>query len=184
MTHEDAVDLIRGGIGPRGGTWAELGAGEGTFTRALGDLLGPEGVVWAVDRSPRAVCTLRGLRLPGGADLRVREGDFTGSLEALGLPRLDGVLMANALHFVEAQTPLLRRISDRLVAGGRLLLVEYDRTGGNRWVPYPVPARRFDEIASAAGLSEPREIGRRRSAYWREMYAAVAVRPIGSGPVR
>ena len=33
-----------------GGTWADIGAGEGAFTLALADLLGPGGRIVAVDR--------------------------------------------------------------------------------------------------------------------------------------
>lgn len=174
MTHQEALVLIRDGVPPGGGVWADLGAGSGTFTRALGALLGSEGTVWAVDRSDEAVRALRRLELPGRATLRVRLGDFTSAPESLGLPRLEGILMANALHFAEDQETVLRRVSGRLRPGGRLLLVEYDRTRGDRWVPHPVPPASFRAMASAVGLSEPREVGRRLSAYGREMYAAVA----------
>ena len=52
MNHIDAFNLIRTGVPGRGGVWADLGAGSGVFTRALADLLGPEGQVFAVDRQP------------------------------------------------------------------------------------------------------------------------------------
>lgn len=171
MRHDQAVELIRAGVDPGPGTWAELGAGSGTFTRALAELLGPEARIVAVDRKPAAVRALRSLRAPGGAAVEARRADFTGELK---LDRLDGVLMANALHFVEDQEEALGRIVSCLGPGGRLLLVEYDRRRENPWVPHPVPPDRFRELAAAAGLTEPREVGRRSSAYHREMYAAVA----------
>ncbi|MGH7720252.1 MAG: class I SAM-dependent methyltransferase [Gemmatimonadaceae bacterium] len=157
-----------------GGTWADLGAGTGTFTRALRELLGPNGVVYAVDRSEQAVRALRRLAPHDGAALEVLHADFTGRLE---LPPLDGVLMANALHYARDQAAVLRRITALLRPGGRVVLVEYDRTHGNRWVPFPVPPERFRTLAAEAGLGAPRELGRRPSAYWREMYAAAAQRP-------
>lgn len=149
----------------------DLGAGTGTFTRALADLLGPGGTVWAVDRSPEKVRALRSLELPGDATIRVLRADFE---EPLDLPALDGALMANALHFSSRQEATLRRIAGLLEPGGRLLLVEYDRARGNRWVPHPVPPDRFRELAEAVGLSAPEVVGRRPSAYQRRMYAAVA----------
>lgn len=170
MKHDEAVELIRPAV-PPGGVWADLGAGTGTFTRALGDLLGAGGTVYAVDRSDRKVHTLRELDLPGGADLHVRRGDFN---EPLDLPTLDGVLMANALHFSASQATTLKRVADLLGGGARMLLVEYDRKRGNRWVPHPVPPERFRELAREIGLSTPVEVGSRRSAYHRRMYAAVA----------
>lgn len=178
MRHDEAIALIEDAV-PPGGAWADLGAGRGTFTRALGELVGPSGTVWAVDRDRAAIRALRRLDLPGGASVRVLDADFTGSLE---LPEVDGVLMANSLHFVADAEPVLRRITEQLRPGGRLVLVEYDRRRGNRWVPHPVPLERFRELAEAVGLSEPREVRRRRSAYWREMYAAVARAPARPGP--
>lgn len=170
MRHAEAVDLIRGGVAAAE-VWAELGAGRGTFTRALGELVGPEGTVWAVDRSTDAVRALEDLSLPGGAALNVRQADFRLPLE---LPALDGVLLANSLHFVEDQARVLRRIAGYLRPEGRILLVEYDRARGNRWVPHPIPLERFRILAEEVGLSPPREIGRRRSTHWREMYAAAS----------
>lgn len=154
-----------------GAVWADLGAGTGTFTRALGELLGPGSTVHAVDRSPDELRALRGLQLPGGAALHVLRGDFE---EPLDLPTLDGALMANSLHFSSSQESTLRQVVGLLRPGGRLLLVEYDRTRENRWVPHPVPPGRFRELAAEVGLSAPEEIGRRPSAYQRRMYAAVA----------
>lgn len=178
VTHEEAVELIRDGVPRRPGVWVELGAGTGTFTRALADLLGPGATIVAVDRSRRAVRRLRRLELPGDVDLRVERRDFTDPLE---LPVLDGALMANALHFADDQADVLARVCDRLVPGGRLLLVEYDRDRGNRWVPNPVPPERFRELAAEVALGEPREVGRRPSAYHGRIYAAVAKKPPAAG---
>lgn len=175
MTHEEALDLIRDGV-PPGGTWADLGAGSGTFTRALAQLLGPGSTIHAIDRSVDAVRALERMDVAAGVSMRCNQADFA---ERLNLPALDGILMANALHFVADQAAVLRRIVRHLKPGGSFLLVEYQRERSNRWVPHPVPFRRFEELAAAAGLTEPREVGRRRSVYWREMYAAVARREPG-----
>ncbi len=172
MTHDEAVALIRPATAP-GEAWAELGAGEGAFTRALGELVGSDGSVWASDRDPAAVRILRELTLPGGASLHVAEADFTGSPQ---IPPVDGLLMANALHFARDQERVLRQLVRQLPPGGKLLLVEYDRTRGNPWVPYPLPAHRFRALAAAVGLNPPEEVGRRSSRYQGDMYAAVARR--------
>lgn len=180
MDHHDALELIREGVQPvnrtgrDGATWADLGAGTGTFTRALARLLGAAGTVYAVDRSEQAVQALKQLGT-GQEDAAVRpfQGDFT---SPLALPALEGLLMANALHFAEDQARVLRRVVGYLRPQGRLLLVEYDRTDSNRWVPFPVPLERFQALADEVGLSTPQEVGRRRSSYGREMYAALAQR--------
>jgi ubiquinone/menaquinone biosynthesis C-methylase UbiE len=131
VEHETAVALIREGVGldklgtPNpGGTWADLGAGSGVFTRALAALLGPAGTVYAIDRDGRAVRQL-GMQ-PGpasGATIHMRQADFTRPLE---LDPLDGLLLANALHFAPQQERVLRRLVGYLKRHGRLLVVEYD----------------------------------------------------------
>ena len=55
MDHADHVALLRPAVWPGGGTWADIGAGEGAFTLALADLLGPGGRIVAVDRDARAL---------------------------------------------------------------------------------------------------------------------------------
>lgn len=166
MEHAEAVALIREGV-PSGGVWADLGAGTGTFTRALVELLGPEGLVYAVDREAEAVEALGRL----GGSVIARQADFTSRLE---LPELDGVLMANALHFSREPETVLRRVRQHLRPGGHFILVEYDQQRGNPWVPYPISRERFRALAATVGLKPPREIGRRRSSFGREMYAALA----------
>ena len=55
MDHADHVNLLQKGIPIPGGVWADLGAGRGAFTLALADLLGPTGVIYAVDRDAGAL---------------------------------------------------------------------------------------------------------------------------------
>ncbi|HEX7040874.1 MAG TPA: class I SAM-dependent methyltransferase [Trueperaceae bacterium] len=177
METSDAVDLIRGAVSGTGGTWADLGAGTGTFTRALAELVGAEGTVYAVDRDPYALAWLTGPARPGpgGARLVPLVADIRSPLPLEGL---DGVVVANALHFVPRgdQERVLGLVASYLRPGGALVLVEYDQRLGSPWVPHPVPPRRFADLARAAGLGAPREVGRRRSRYGpRDIYAAVAL---------
>ena len=55
MDRTEMLGLIRGGVDAPGGTWADLGAGTGNFTRVLGELLGPRGTIYAVDRDRKAI---------------------------------------------------------------------------------------------------------------------------------
>ncbi len=55
MDHADHVRLLRDGVFGGGRTWADLGSGEGAFTLALADLLGPNGSIHAVDRDGHAL---------------------------------------------------------------------------------------------------------------------------------
>jgi hypothetical protein len=47
------------GIARGTGTWADIGAGDGTFTRALVKVLGREATIYAVDRDEGALASLR-----------------------------------------------------------------------------------------------------------------------------
>ena len=60
MRHADHVGLLAPGIrADEGGTWADLGAGAGAFTLALADLIGPHGLIHAIDRDRGALAELR-----------------------------------------------------------------------------------------------------------------------------
>lgn len=177
MEHTELVALIRGGVPSIGGTWAELGAGGGNFTGALRELLGREGLIYAIDRDARAIEQQRkrwvGATL--GAKVSPLVADFT---QPIAMPPLDGVLMCNALHFVRDQVGVLARIYSYLRPGGRLLLVEYDFRMPRPWVPVPVSAEKFGLLATKAGFTPPTIVGKRRSpSSGNEMYAAVALRP-------
>jgi SAM-dependent methyltransferase len=169
----DAARLIAGAVPAPGGTWADLGAGGGTFARALATLLGPHGRVHAVDRDRAAMAALR------GPTIATHAADFVdpAALDALALPPLDGVLLANALHFVpwDAQAPTLARLATRLTPEGRIVVVEYDGRAPSRWVPFPVSLARLGELVPA-GFTPPARVGSRRSAYGGSMYAAWSAR--------
>ena len=179
MNERDAKDLIAEAVPRGGGTWADLGAGRGTFTRALVELLGTEVRVLAVDRDPDAIAALERWAAKIRANVVAIRGDFTGPIERLGLgdTRLDGMLFANALHFVPDAEDVLRRLTARLRPGGRVVIVEYDQRPASRWVPYPLPAERWFALAQRAGLSAPVITATRRSEYGGQLYAAAADRP-------
>jgi len=174
MTAEEALTLIEPAIPRTAGSWADIGAGTGTFTHALAELLGPSGVVYAVDRDPGALHELRQLEAPGvdrqKARIVVLEGDFT----SIALPEVDGVLAANALHFVpvNAQASVLTRLAAALRARGRVVVIEYDREQGNPWVPFPISRTRLARLAREAGIEAPRFIGSAPSDFGGEMYVA------------
>ncbi|MCA9867225.1 MAG: methyltransferase domain-containing protein [Anaerolineae bacterium] len=177
MNHDDHMRLLRRGV-ERGtnGVWAELGAGEGAFTLALAELLGPGATLHAVDRDRRALergAAAVARRYPA-VDLRPLVADFTGPL---ALPPLDGLLMANSLHFVRDKEPLLRRLGALLRPGGRFVLVEYNVDHGNRWVPHPLSFDTWAALAARAGLEEAVLLAATPSRFLGEIYSALAARP-------
>jgi SAM-dependent methyltransferase len=173
MDAADAARLIAPAV-HRGEKRADLGAGTGTFTIALARLVGPTGAVYAVEREPSAAEALRAMARendPERARMVVLTADFT---ERLELPSLDGVLLANALHFVDGdvQAEVLHGIAGRLGPGGAVVIVEYDNRPASRWVPFPVSMTRLTDLARLARLGAPEQIGRRRSMFGGSMYAA------------
>jgi len=176
MQQSEMVALIRGGVPEPGGVWADLGAGTGNFSWALAELIGAQGTIYAIDRDAKAIHALhqRIAQADPGATIIPQQADFT---RALDVPALDGVLMANALHFMRDQPAVLALVSGYLRPGGRLLLVEYELRGPLPWVPFPVSLACLEQLATNAGFEQPIQIGRRVSpASGGAMFAALALR--------
>lgn len=178
MDHADHLRLLRDGVPNARGTWADLGAGDGAFTLALADLLGAGSTIHAVDRDAGALRELEAAyarlatRRPLAA-VTTLVADFT---HDLALPTLDGIVMANSLHFVRDKGPVLARAHDMLRTGGVLLLVEYDTDRGNTWVPYPLSFETWQTLAAANGFSTPRLVGRHPSRFLRAIFSAASER--------
>ncbi|HEU4787707.1 MAG TPA: class I SAM-dependent methyltransferase [Gemmatimonadaceae bacterium] len=178
----DAVELIRDAVG-RGdstGVWADLGAGTGTFTRALARILDAGSTIYAVDDDSSAVAALRAWAARTTARIIAVKADFT---QPLQLPApgphgalLDGILLANALHFVRDAESVLKQLTQRVRAGGRIVVVEYDRRAPSRWVPYPIHASQWPRLAASVGLEDAAVTATRPSAYSGVLYAGVARR--------
>jgi SAM-dependent methyltransferase len=173
MDHADHVELLRPGVEGCGGAWADIGAGSGAFTLALADLLGPSGEIYAIDRDAGALRqNARAMRRSFPQILAHHlEADFA---RPLSLPPLDGIVMANALHFEREQAALVRRLSDYLRPGGHLVIVEYNIAQPNRWVPHPVPYTHWEPLARDAGFQHVEMLARRPSRTFGEIYSALA----------
>ncbi len=175
MNHDDHVNLLRGGIDSIGGTWADFGSGTGAFTLALADLLGPTGVIYSIDRDAHALQQQeRSMRerFPHTA-VHYRAADFVRPLRE-PMPPLDGLVMANALHFQRQPEPIVKLLKSYLKPDGRWLLVEYNVEQGNGAVPYPIPFRRWKQLAQQAGFTHTQLLMTRPSRFLTEIYAAMS----------
>jgi ubiquinone/menaquinone biosynthesis C-methylase UbiE len=170
MDHADHVRLLRGGVTP-GGTWADLGAGTGAFTLALAELVGPGGDVIAVDRDPDALRELERSLRGGVATVRTITADFTKPIE---LPALDGIVMANSLHFVNDKVPVLALVRAMLKPSGRLVVVEYDGDRGNTWVPHPLSFDTWRALADTNGFSGTRRLATVPSRFMGRIFSAMS----------
>lgn len=175
MNADDAIALLRSAIPPGPGVWADLGAGDGTFTRALATILGSASRVYAIDRDARALRTLADWARVHASTITPLVADFSDA--DLSLPAgetLDGILLANALHYIQHPGSTLARLVRHLGAHGRVVLIEYDRRRANPWVPYPIPRAKLMNLAREAGLSPFTVTATRPSRYGGDIYVAVA----------
>lgn len=173
MNHTDHVTLLRKGIAHSGGVWADLGAGTGAFTLALAELLGPTATIYAVDKNGMDLHRLKlamDQQFPQ-IDLHLLQADFTDGVE---LPLLDGIVMANSLHFLSSKNVFLQQMRAWLKANGRFLLVEYNIEEGNHWVPYPISYESWTQLAKRHKFSHTELLATRPSRFLREIYAAAS----------
>jgi SAM-dependent methyltransferase len=176
MNHTDHVNLLRGGVPAPGGVWADFGSGNGAFTLALAELLGPEGEIYSVDKDRGALrAQERAMqnRFPQ-TTVHYLPADFTRPLD---LPALDGIVLANALHFLRyaAQGRVVQLLRSYLRPGGRLMLVEYDVDRGNLWVPHPLSYRSWEKLAGECGFAQTQLLATRPSRFLQAIYAAVSM---------
>jgi ubiquinone/menaquinone biosynthesis C-methylase UbiE len=176
MTHEEHVNLIKKAITEKGGTWADFGSGDGAFTLALRDLAGPMVRIFSIDKEESRLQIQENAfeKMFSSFDVRFIQKDFTNQIN---LPQLDGIIMANSLHYVKEQVAFLTKIRDFLKPNGKLVLVEYNTDEGNQWVPYPVSYSKFEEIAEQGGFIDTKLLEKIPSTYWNEMYSSQAIAP-------
>jgi trans-aconitate methyltransferase len=168
MTIPDAIQLINSnridGSTPQ--QWADIGCGNGIFSKALLSLLHKDSFIYAIDKRPASLKDER---------IKFIQQDFES--DPLSLPPLDGLIMANALHFVKNKFTFLQNIRTYLLPGGIFILVEYDTDTANSYVPFPI---RFDAAATLfkqAGFELFEKINEHPSIYNRAtMYAAHCIK--------
>ena len=175
MEHPDHVRLL-GGIPQPGETWADFGSGEGAFTLALADLLGPAGVIYSVDRDAGALRRQEQTLRARFAHTRLHSlaADFTRPVQ---LPALDGILAANSLHFLARKEAALGLIRSYLKPGGRLIVIEYNVDRGNMWVPHPFSFDTWQAMAQSAGFLHIRLLAVQPSRFLGQIYSALSLAP-------
>jgi SAM-dependent methyltransferase len=177
MRPRDARELLAGsGVASLGSTtWADLGSGDGTFTLALASLLAPGSVIHAMDRDDAALRRIP----PAGPQVRIEphRGDFT--KQPWPFDRLDGILMANSLHYVADQASFIRACAPHLQPSHRFLIVEYDMDARDRndWVPYPLNQARLRTVFATAGYASITILASRPSLYRRAALYAAMIEP-------
>jgi ubiquinone/menaquinone biosynthesis C-methylase UbiE len=101
------------------------------------------------------------------------QADFTHPLK---LPALDGIIMANSLHFVREKKEVIKQIRELLKPKGRLVVVEYDTDKPTSYVPYPFSYDTWEELAADCGFVETKQLATRPSSNMGRIYSALSLR--------
>jgi trans-aconitate methyltransferase len=158
MKPVDVTELIsKGIIANTPQRWADLGCGSGTFTAALSDLLLSGSQLFAVDKKFQV--------FPKNQHVMINfiQADF--EKDMLPLSGLDGILMANSLHFTKDKIQLIRKLETYFINNPTFLIVEYDTNSGNRWVPYPLAFQNLKDLFNELGYTNINKIAERPSVY-------------------
>jgi ubiquinone/menaquinone biosynthesis C-methylase UbiE len=167
MQQAEAIALIDKGItGSLPQRWADLGCGNGTFTVALAKLLPPESYINAIDMAQQRLPTVSN-------EIRIEFtcADFVN--EQLPLDTLNGILMANSLHYVAHKAKLINKLEGYFDASPKFLIVEYDTMKSNPWVPYPISFHNLNEEFNKLGY-QINKLAQAPSRFGGIMYSALA----------
>lgn len=170
MQLQEALALINNNhIGQQTGQqWADLGCGDGLFTKALARQLPDDSTIYAIDQKTPSVQTTS-----PGIQIENLRADFV--KDPLNLPLLDGILMANAFHYVKDKAAFAQKLKSYCKPDHLLLLVEYDTDQPvPTWVPYPISFGSLKKFYTEVGYRTIEKLGERPSVYGRaNMYAAI-----------
>lgn len=171
MQQTEAIHLIKNDyvIQSAPQTWADLGCGAGTFTLALASLLHKESVIFAVDKDEAALRKIP--EVYNEVTIYKRIADFT--KEDFLFTNLDGVLMANALHFIKNKTDFIYKFNTYLKEDACWLIVEYETSRANPWVPYPARYHDLEKLFKDNGYNNITKLREAPSKYHNAMYATL-----------
>ena len=160
MQQAEAISLVQKAIiGVQPQRWADLGCGSGTFTLTLQSILPAGSHVTAVDKQNQ--------KLP----VDFIKADF--EKDDLGLADLDGIVLANSFHYVRDKTKLIKKLETYFSASPTFLIVEYDTTRFNPWIPYPINYQNLQKLFIDLGYSSIAELANVPSRFGGRMYSAL-----------
>lgn len=139
--------------------WADLGCGSGLFTTALSHYLSAGSCIYAVDKKPAGSIFVR-----DSVSVFVQKKDFVN--DPLDFTPLDGIIMANALHYVKDKDAFIKKLTTYLKPAGILLVLEYDTDKPvPAWVPYPSSYKTLQQLFERQGYTHIEKLRDRPSVY-------------------
>ncbi|HZX75265.1 MAG TPA: class I SAM-dependent methyltransferase [Cyclobacteriaceae bacterium] len=167
-----AIGLIEKGVdhARQQQTWADLGAGNGLFTKALTSII-KLGTVIAVDRDK---LNLSAISAKPSVKVKQVEKDFTD--KDFSIEPCDGLLMANSLHYVSDKVSLIRQLKQSLAESGVMIIIEYERSKPNAWVPYPIRFQDLQKLFIDTGFASVEKMGEVASVFDRSTIYSALIR--------
>ncbi len=168
MNLKEAVNLLSYSSNKKQ-RWADLGCGTGTFTLALAHQLKEGSVIYAVDTNQSSLN-----KIPDSFNkVKIIKHQIDFSKFELD-EKLDGILMANSLHYVKDKAEFIKRMNKYLKDNGCFLIIEYDTEISNQWVPFPISFQTLKILFTEFGYSSITKLKEHPSIYRRaNMYSAV-----------
>ncbi len=161
MKQKEAINFIKKAIphSEKPQIWADLGCGGGTFTNALGQLLPSGSHIYAIDAQTQDFPKV----ISNNVSIDFIKADFESS--DFNFSNLDGILMTNSLHYVKDKQLLINRLEKYLSENKKFVIVEYDTTDSNQWVPYPINFFKLKELFIELGYSKIIKLEERQSIF-------------------
>ncbi|MCP5043746.1 MAG: class I SAM-dependent methyltransferase [bacterium] len=108
---------------------ADIGAGTGFFSELLSDAVGPNGLVWALDISPKFVEHMK-QRFEEGERENIEVMESTDRSTGLAESSIDLAFICDVYHHFEYPQEMLRSLRHALRTRGQLVVVDFERIPG------------------------------------------------------
>lgn len=146
-------DRVVEALGLRVGDVAcDVGAGPGYMALRMARAVGPTGAVYAIDVDPRMIETI-GQRIQETGIDNVHPILSTGGRGGLPPRRCQVILVVNTFHHFPDGAAYLKKLAGRLAAGGRIVIVDFQRR------PLPVGPPPGHKISRAGVAAEAKRAG-------------------------
>jgi ubiquinone/menaquinone biosynthesis C-methylase UbiE len=142
-------------------TVADLGCGNGFFVLPAAQMVGKDGMVYAVDvQENKLAATVSIANQFGFKNIRVLKADLEKPLLDLEENSCDLVIVGNILHEIRQKDPLIKNVYRLLKTGGRVVAVEWKRTATPFGPPLEkrVDQQRLEIMLMGAGLRKVKEL--------------------------
>jgi len=173
MSASEAIRLIEG-ITPlmtEAQHWADLGCGSGTFTQALSAVLPPFSLIEAVDKSFPLLSSIDS----ADKDTEIKRHRFDFLNHPWPFKEVNGILMANSLHFIKEQKAFIQKTIPLLKNNHHWIIIEYEMERASTWVPYPLSFEQLSTMMYEAGAAKVSLLAEYDSLYGNgKMYSTLA----------